>query len=58
MHRCVISTQAVLIIAIVDSNLDRHGSVDQTNHRGRHSDEIGVPAVGGTSESASVIVST
>ena len=52
VHRCMVSTEAVLVIAIVDSNLNRHRCVYQTNDGGRDSDEIGVPAVSGTSEPA------
>lgn len=52
MHRGMVSTQAVLIVAIVDSHFDRHRCVNQTNDSGRNSDEVCVPAVSGTSESA------
>ena len=52
MHRCMISTEAVFVVAIVDSNLNRYRCVYQTNDGGRNSDEIGVPAVSGTSEPA------
>ena len=52
VHRCMVSTEAVFVIAIVDSNLNRHRCVYQTNDGGRDSDEIGVPAVSGTSEPA------
>ena len=52
MHWCVIGTESILIVAIVDCYLDRHRSVYQANDSGRDSDEVGVPAIGGTSESA------
>ena len=52
MHGCMISTEAVFIIAIIDSNLNRHRCVYQTNDSGRNSDEVCVSAVRGTSESA------
>ena len=50
MHWCMVCTKPVLVVAIVDSNLDRHRSVYQTNDSSRHPDEVGVPAIGGTSE--------
>ena len=46
----VVGTKTILIVAIVDSNLDRHRCVYQANDSRRHSDEVGVPAVRGTSE--------
>lgn len=52
MHRCMIGTETVFIIAIIDSNLNRHRCVYQTNDSGRNSDEVCVSAVRGTSESA------
>ena len=52
VHGCMISTEAILVIAIVDSNLNRHRCVYQTNDGGRNSDEIGVPSISGTSEAA------
>ena len=48
----MVSAKSILIIAIVDCDLDRHRCVYQTNDSGRDSDEVGVPAVRGTSESA------
>lgn len=51
MHRCMIGTKSILIVAIVDNHFDRHRCVYQTNDSDRNSDEVGVPAVSGTSES-------
>lgn len=55
MHRCVVGSEAVFVVAIVDGNLDRDGCVDQTNDGGRHSNEIGVPAIRRTREPAKMI---
>lgn len=52
VDRCMICSQAVLVVAVIDSNLDRHRGVNQANDSGWYSDEVGVPAVGGTSEPA------
>ena len=52
VHGSMVCTKAILVIAIIDGNLDRHRGVYQTNDSGRHSDEIGVPAICGTSEPA------
>lgn len=41
----MISTQTVLIVAIVDGNFDGDGGVNQTNDCGGDSDKVGVPAV-------------
>ena len=47
----VVSTQPVLVIAVVNSNLDTDTSIDETNDSGRNTDEVCVPAVRGTRES-------
>lgn len=51
----MIGTQAILVVAIVDGDLDGHRCVYQANHSGRYPDEIGIPAICGTRESARTI---
>lgn len=55
MHGSVVSSEAVLVVSIVDGNLDRHGCVNQTDDGGGHSNEVGVPAIRGTSEPSKMI---
>lgn len=51
VHGCVVSTETVLVVAIVDGNLDRDRSIDQTNDGGWDADVVGVASVRSTSES-------
>lgn len=44
---CVVSSQAVLVVAIIDGDLDGDGGIDETNDGGGDADEVGVPTVGG-----------
>lgn len=48
MHGGVVGTQAVLIVAVVDSDLDTDTGVDQANDCGGNSDEVGVTSVRST----------
>lgn len=50
VHGSVVGTQTVLVVGVVDTNLDRDGSVDKTNNGGGNTDEVGVSAVRSTSE--------
>ena len=52
MHRCMIGTKAVFVIAIVDGHFDGDRGVNKTNDRGWYANEVGAPAVCSTSESA------
>jgi len=54
-HGSVVSTQTVLVVAVVDGNLDRHGGINQANDRGRDSDEVGVAAVRSTGKSGTLV---
>jgi len=51
VHWGVVSTETVLVIAVVDSDLDGDGSVNETNDGGWNTDVVGVAAVGSTGES-------
>ncbi len=51
VHRSMVSSETVLVVAIVDRNLDRDGRVDQADDGGGNTDEIGVPAVDSACES-------
>lgn len=51
MHRGVVGTQSVLVVAIVDGNLDTDTGVDQANDCRRDTDEVGVSPVSGTCKS-------
>jgi len=46
----VVCSQTILVVAVVDGNLDGDRGVDQTNDSGWYTDEVGVSAVGRTSE--------
>jgi hypothetical protein len=48
---CVVGTETVLVVAVVDTDLDRDGSVNQTNDGGGNADEVGVAAVGSARKS-------
>ena len=50
VNRCVVSTETVLVVAVVDGDLDGHRGVNETNNGGRDTDEVGVPSVRSTSE--------
>ena len=41
----MICSESVLVIAIVDSDLDRNTGIDQTNHRGWNADVVGVSSI-------------
>ncbi len=56
LHWGVVSTQTVLVIAIVDGNFDRHGSIDQSNHRSWDPNVVGIAAVGSTCKSVDGLV--
>lgn len=45
----MVSTQSVLELLVVESDLDRNGGVDQTDQSGRYSDEVGCSSVRSTS---------
>lgn len=45
----MVSTQSVLELLVVESNLDGNGGVDQTDQSGRNSDEVGCSSVRSTS---------
>jgi hypothetical protein len=48
MHWGMIGAETVLVIAIIHSDLDGHGSINQTNDGGRNADKVGVSSVRGT----------
>jgi hypothetical protein len=45
VHGSVVGTKTVLVVIVVDANLDRDGSVNETNDGGGNTDEVGVSAV-------------
>ena len=51
VHRSMVSTQPVLVVAVVNGNLNTDTGVDKTNDCGRNTDVVGAPAVGSTSKS-------
>lgn len=51
VDRGVVGAQTVLVVAVVDSDLDGDGCVDQADDRGGDSDEVCVAAVRSTCES-------
>lgn len=50
--RCVVGTQAVLVVAVVHGNLDRYRGVDKTNDGRRDTNVVRVASVSSTSKSA------
>jgi hypothetical protein len=46
----MVSSKPILVVAIVDANLDRHGRVNKPNDSGWDPDEVGVSAVRSASE--------
>lgn len=52
LHGSMVSSQTVLVVAVVDGNLDRDRCINQTNDSGRDSDVVGVASVGSTGKSA------
>lgn len=48
VHGSMIGTQAVLVVAVVDGDLDTDACVNQTNDCSRHSNEVGVASVRST----------
>jgi len=47
---CVVSTETVLVVAVVNGNLDGDGGINETNDGGGDTDVVGVSAVCGASE--------
>ena len=48
----VVSTEAILVVSVIDSNLDRYRCVDQPYDCGRYPYKIGVATVGCTCKSS------
>jgi hypothetical protein len=53
VHGCVVSSQTVLVVAIVDGNLDADRGIDQTDDGSGDTNVVGSPAVGCASKSKS-----
>jgi hypothetical protein len=51
VHGCVVGSQTVLVVAVVDGNLDTDRGIDQTNDGCGDTDIVGGPAVGCASKS-------
>ena len=51
MHRGVVRSKTVLVVAVIDGNFDADTGIDQTNDRSRNTDEVGISSVGSTSKS-------
>ena len=51
VHRGVVRSETVLVVAVVDSDLDTDAGIDQANDGSWDTDEVGVPSVGGASKS-------
>lgn len=56
VHGSVVGTKTVLVITVVDGDLDRDGSIDQTDDSGGDTDVVGVSAVGSAGETTSRLV--
>ena len=52
--RRVVGSQAVLVVAVVHSDLDRDRGIDQADHRGGDANVVGVAAVGRTGEAGNI----
>ena len=51
MHGSVVGSQAVLVVAVVDGDLDADRGIDQTDDGGGDADEVCVPSVRSAGES-------
>jgi hypothetical protein len=51
VHGSMVSSQPVLVVAVINGNLDTDTGVDKTNDGGGDTDVVGVPAVRSTSKS-------
>lgn len=51
MHRSVVSTEPVLVVAIVNGDLDTDTGVNETNDSCGNADVVGVPSIGSARES-------
>lgn len=51
MNRCVIGAQAILVISIIDTDLDRNRCINQTDNSGGNTNEVTVSSIGGTCKS-------
>lgn len=47
----MVSTQPVLVVTVVNSNLDRDTGINEANYCSGDTDEVGVPAVCGARKS-------
>jgi hypothetical protein len=54
VRRSVVGTETVLVTAVVDSNLDRNGSVNEANDSSGNADVVGVAAVSSTSKASNI----
>lgn len=50
VHGCMVGTQSVLVVAVVDTDLDADTGVDQTNDGGGDTDVVGGSSVCSTSK--------
>jgi hypothetical protein len=48
----VVSSESVLVVAVVDGNLDRNRGINQTDNSGGNSDEVGISAVSSACEAS------
>ncbi len=56
MHRSMVRSQAVFVVAVVDCNFDRHRGVNQTDDGRRNPNEVGVSAICSASEPALITI--
>jgi hypothetical protein len=48
MHRCVVGTESIFVVAVVDSDFDTDAGVDEPDHSGRDTNVVGVAPIGCT----------
>lgn len=48
------STQTILVVPIVDSDLNRHGGINEADDGGWNADEVGVSAICGASKARDI----
>lgn len=51
MHWCVVGTESVFVVAVVDGNLDADTGINEANDSSGNTDVVGRPSVGRTSKS-------
>jgi hypothetical protein len=58
MHRCVVGTESILVVAVVDSDFDTDAGVDEPDYSRWDTDVVGVAPIGRTGKPSNSYEST